>query len=151
LLRTGVLGGCRLAQLYSYIQLHEYEALLFSDVKVMDSGLSLFDGYSRLTQLQPIRDQFESPEHIDEGTATAPSKRIAAIFRSYDKVPFGLLIASGTHINGPYPALSHNDQSPALSSHEPIGEITATPEAEEFDSAIDWCVIRKSAAQEVLQ
>ena len=51
-----------------------------------------------------------------------------------------------THINGPYPALSHNDQSPALSSHEPIGEITATPEAEEFDSAIDWCVIRKSAA-----
>jgi hypothetical protein len=56
-----------------------------------------------------------------------------------------------THINGPYPALSHNDQSPALSSQEPIGEITATPEAEEFASAIDWCVIRKSAAQEVLQ
>jgi hypothetical protein len=56
-----------------------------------------------------------------------------------------------THINGPYPALSHSDQSPALSRHEPIGEITATPEEEEFASAIDWCVIRKSTAQEVLK
>jgi len=77
-----------------YLQLHEYEALLFSDVAVTDSGLRLFDGRSRVAQLQQIRDQFATPEHIDEGATTAPSKRLKSIFPAYDKLLFGPLIAA---------------------------------------------------------
>ena len=76
-----------------YLQLHEYEALLFSDIAATDSGLKLFDGVSRLAQLQQIRGQFATPEHINEGATTAPSKRLKALFPAYDKLLFGPLIA----------------------------------------------------------
>jgi hypothetical protein len=77
-----------------YLQLHEYEALLFSDTTTCDSGLKLFDGVSRLKKLDEIREQFESPEHIDEGPNTAPSKRLKGLFPSYDKLLFGPLITA---------------------------------------------------------
>ncbi len=77
-----------------YLQLHEYEALLFSDIAVTDSGLKLFDDVSRLVPLKQIRDQFATPEHIDEGATTAPSKRLKALFPAYDKLLFGPLIAA---------------------------------------------------------
>lgn len=77
-----------------YLQLHEYEGLLFSDVNVTDSGLRLFDGISRLAELSAIRNAFPTPEHIDEGVTTAPSKRLKALFPAYDKLLFGPLIAA---------------------------------------------------------
>ena len=77
-----------------YLQLHEYEGLLFSDVNVTDSALRLFDGISRLAELRVIRNEFPTPEHIDEGTTTAPSKRLKALFPAYDKLLFGPLIAT---------------------------------------------------------
>ncbi|WP_081436174.1 DUF4276 family protein [Magnetococcus marinus] len=36
---------------------------------------------------------FASPEHINDSPATAPSKRIQTICKSYDKVVHGTLIA----------------------------------------------------------
>ena len=77
-----------------YLQLHEYEGLLFSDPSVTDSGLRLFGGVSRLAELCAIRAEFPTPEHIDEGVTTAPSKRLKALFPAYDKLLFGPLIAS---------------------------------------------------------
>jgi Domain of unknown function (DUF4276) len=76
-----------------YLQLHEYEALLFSDVNITDSALALFDGVSRANELRRISDDFASPEHIDEGPNSAPSKRLQSLFPAYDKVLFGPLIA----------------------------------------------------------
>jgi hypothetical protein len=77
-----------------YLQLHEYEALLFSDVAVIDAALSLYNGRSRVAELQQIRDQFVTPEHINEGITTAPSKQLQRIFPGYDKLFFGPLIAA---------------------------------------------------------
>lgn len=81
-------------QFIPHLQLYEYESLLFSDINVTDSGMSLFDGRSRIQELQEIRNQFETPEHIDDGVLTAPSKRLQRIFPAYDKLLFGPLIAA---------------------------------------------------------
>lgn len=76
-----------------YIQLHEFEALLFSDIQKMDEALGLVSG-SRLRELQAIRNAFESPEEIDGGTDSAPSKRLLSLYPGYDKVLFGARISS---------------------------------------------------------
>lgn len=84
-------------RLIPYLQLHEFEALLFSDVTTTDSTLmALSTGYSRASQLQSIVDQAGSPEAINDGLTTAPSKRLLGLYPTYDKVFFGPLIAETT-------------------------------------------------------
>ncbi len=57
-----------------YIQLHEFEALLLSDPRKLDSQFSNRDlGIQRLVEMAR---GFGSPELIDDGGQTAPSKRI---------------------------------------------------------------------------
>ncbi len=74
-----------------YIQVHEFEALLFTDPAAFAEAFP--DAPDVVGSLQSIRAQFDTPEHIDEGPATAPSKRIAAILPDYEKPISGLLIA----------------------------------------------------------
>jgi hypothetical protein len=77
-----------------YIQLHEFEGLLFSDINAIDLVLKTRCGISRLKDLKDIRAQFVTPEEIDDGSETAPSKRLKSLYSSYDKVAFGSLIAN---------------------------------------------------------
>jgi hypothetical protein len=76
-----------------YIQLHEYEALLFSGPDVMEDWLSLYNdvpaGY-----FSDIRQKFDSPEQINDSIHTAPSKRIIGLIgdNNYDKVDDGIFI-----------------------------------------------------------
>lgn len=73
-----------------YLQLHEFEALLFSDPTKLADGIY----QPKLArQFQNIRDQFDSPEDIDNSPDSAPSKRILALHRSYQKVSEGTLAA----------------------------------------------------------
>ncbi|MGL4463694.1 MAG: DUF4276 family protein [Planctomycetia bacterium] len=64
-----------------YIQLHEYETYLFADV----SQLSFFydKADDRIARLQAIADAHATPELIDDGPTTAPSKRIIQEFPDY--------------------------------------------------------------------
>ena len=66
-----------------YIQLHEFEALLLSDPKKLDSQFDHSNAVERITMLVS---QFSSPELIDDGIETAPSKRIAAEIPAYASV-----------------------------------------------------------------
>jgi hypothetical protein len=75
-----------------YIQLHEFEGLLFSDVKIMDEVLKPYHDHSKLEELKHIRGQFNTPEEINDGFETAPSKRILDLFKSYQKVTYGYQI-----------------------------------------------------------
>jgi hypothetical protein len=60
-----------------YLQLHEFEGLLFSDPTAFASGI----GQPHLTaQFEKIRNAFPSPEDINDGPNTAPSKRVLAIY-----------------------------------------------------------------------
>lgn len=67
-------------RLIPYVQMHEYEALLFSYPKALSIALG---NQSSEEEFQIIRKGFSSPEHINDSPNTAPSKRVAQVFRSY--------------------------------------------------------------------
>lgn len=71
-----------------YLQLHEFEALLFADPA---RTAAQFPGNDRLKELQTIRDAFVSPEEINDGVDTAPSKRLLSLYRNYQKPIHGPL------------------------------------------------------------
>ena len=75
-----------------YIQLHEYETLLFSDPEKMESVLRL--DYPNLKNgcFQKILEDVNNPEEINDGSDTAPSKRIAAHCPGYNKIIDGINI-----------------------------------------------------------
>jgi Domain of unknown function (DUF4276) len=65
-----------------YIQLHEYEAYLFADPTYFEF---LYDNCSgQVASLQAIADR-ETPELINDGPDTSPSKRIIAQFPAYER------------------------------------------------------------------
>ena len=75
-----------------YVMMHEFEAMLFSGCDAFGSAI----GRKDLTaSLQAVRDEFESPEEIDDSPNTAPSKRIEAILPGYQKLTMGIQAAQG--------------------------------------------------------
>lgn len=79
-----------------YIQLHEFEALLFSDPPAFARAIHQS---SREHAFQSVRDSFPTPEDINDGPDTAPSKRILRVCRSYRKVLNGTLAARAVGID----------------------------------------------------
>jgi len=71
-----------------YIQLHEFEALLFSNPDAIAEILS--DQNLRIPLIK-IRNQFNSPEEINNDPSTAPSKRITNLYPGYEKPFHGIL------------------------------------------------------------
>jgi hypothetical protein len=78
-----------------YLQLHEYEAILFSDPAAFAAGIN-HPNLER--QFQRIRDEFDSPEDINNDPETAPSKRVIAACPSYRKVIEGTQAATAVGI-----------------------------------------------------
>lgn len=74
------------------LQLHEFEALLFSDKQVFDDNFDEeeFLNYSYLEETLKI----ENPEMINDGIETAPSSRLIEILSGYKKPTLGALIAT---------------------------------------------------------
>ncbi|MEH2012700.1 DUF4276 family protein [Nostoc sp.] len=66
-----------------YIQLHEYEAYLFADPTCFEYLDALRT--KEIEALQAIANQYETPEFINDGQQTSPSKRISAQFPDYEK------------------------------------------------------------------
>ena len=79
------------SRVFAYVQQHEFEALLFSDVTVFHHLKDMSD--ELVESLQRIRNCFTTPEHIDESPATAPSKRIENALPDYIKSIDGPLLA----------------------------------------------------------
>jgi len=77
-----------------YVQMHEFEALLFSDVQQFQYVLDGWSADVRQTLID-IRAQFSSPEDINNSRETAPSKRILKTFPdgTYSKTEHGPVIA----------------------------------------------------------
>jgi hypothetical protein len=73
----------------SNLMVHEFEGLLYSDPQAFSGW---FDA-GVVTQILSERQQFSSPEHINDGAATAPSKRILRHCPNYEKPLHGALIA----------------------------------------------------------
>lgn len=65
-----------------YVMMHEFEAMLFSDCAAFGDGIGRCD----LTgKFQSIRDEFDTPEAIDDSPDNAPSKRIKKLMCGYQK------------------------------------------------------------------
>ena len=81
-------------RLVPYVQRHEFEGLLFSDV----SAFAILPDVrpEAVQSLKNIRSAFESPEDINDDRTTAPSKRIADAVPRYRKRAHGPLIAEKT-------------------------------------------------------
>lgn len=74
-----------------YIQLHEFEGLLFSDLNAFNiiPDLTL----NQKQQLQEIINKYPNPELINDSPETAPSKRLTKIIPRYKKTLHGPYLA----------------------------------------------------------
>ena len=83
-----------------YVQMHEFEGLLFTDPLAFEW---VGDGWCNETRLalEAVSRAFSTPEEINDGRETAPSKRILNIFSdgSYSKTEHGPLIAESIGID----------------------------------------------------
>ncbi len=79
--------------LFVHLQIHEFEALLFSDPRAFEILVEDGEGMERVEKMVRIRADFSTPEDINNAYETAPSKRIAHVFPTYKKVTDGLSVA----------------------------------------------------------
>jgi Domain of unknown function (DUF4276) len=73
-----------------FVVMHEFEGLLFSDCGAFGKGIGRPDMEVRFRQ---VRNQFQSPEHINDSPVTAPSKRVEGLVPGYEKPFLGILAA----------------------------------------------------------
>ena len=74
-----------------YVQMHEFEALLFSSPLKLAESL----GDRKLSSIfLTIRNKFSSPEEIDDHYDTFPSRRIEGVFEGFKKTINGITAAS---------------------------------------------------------
>ena len=73
-----------------FVVMHEFEGLLFSDCQAFADAIAR----PRLTKpFQDIREQFATPEEINDSPVTAPSMRVEALVTGYEKPFLGTLAA----------------------------------------------------------
>lgn len=84
------LGEDPMRRFIPYVQMYEFEGLLFSNPTDLARGINRAD---LSAALQYVKAAFSSPEEINNSPLTAPSKRILALFPEYDKPIHGSLAA----------------------------------------------------------
>lgn len=77
-----------------YIQLHEFEGLLFSDISAFRNNF--IPAECDFDAIQLAIDEFENPEDINNKPETAPSSRLMSAVAGYDKVLYGTILAEET-------------------------------------------------------
>lgn len=76
------------ARFIPYIQVHEFESLLFADPGALTRlDPEVFTREAVLTLAESVRGL--APEDVNEGYETAPSRRIGRVFAAFDKVEHG--------------------------------------------------------------
>jgi hypothetical protein len=78
--------------LLPYIQLHEFEALVFSSISAIRALYT--DREAKFNELEQIITRYPNPEDINDDPKTAPSKRLInnQLIKGYNKVIDGILI-----------------------------------------------------------
>lgn len=72
-----------------YLAMHEFEALLFSDIEVLATQLNLSSVQTLKQQIKGV----QSPEEINDSPHTAPSKRLTSLAPQFRKTTTGINIA----------------------------------------------------------
>lgn len=93
-----VAGQCRPERVLPHIQPYEFEGLLFSDVDALCTAEPQWADSQEA--LAAVRAAVETPEHINGGYDTHPSKRLASALRPrYRKTTHGPLAAKRITLN----------------------------------------------------
>lgn len=75
-----------------YLQLHEFEGLLFSDKQAFYTTFNE-DELAGEDELEQTFADFDNPEMINDGVETSPSHRLERIISGYEKVVYGCCLA----------------------------------------------------------
>lgn len=89
-----------------YIQLHEFESLIFSNLDVLQE--KYFE-----CNIEPLRKclkKIKNPELINNNPNTAPSKRIVNCIKSYDKATIGVTVLEEIGLEGLRCKCKHFDE-----------------------------------------
>ena len=84
--------GRRFDNFIPYVQLHEFEALIFSSIAGIDALFERSEVEYR--DFQAVIDSYPNPEDINNGPNSAPSVRLKKLIPGYDKVVYGFCIIS---------------------------------------------------------
>jgi hypothetical protein len=101
--------------------LHEFEAILFTGPDVVQQ---YFATVRCGAELQAVRAAFQSPEEIDEGRDSCPSRRVQAIIPEYAKRAHGPILAAQIGLANIRQHCPHFDRW--LCTLEALGSETAT-------------------------
>ncbi len=91
--------GTSFPNLFPYIQLHEFEALVFSSI---DSIRALYsENDAKLNEIEQVMATYPNPEDINDSPQTAPSKRLKnnQLIMGYNKINDGIMIIEETGID----------------------------------------------------
>lgn len=94
-IETAVCQDIGLPNLHFNLTVHEFEGLLFSQPSAF---ISIVDA-ATVEEINKIKGDFLSPEHINNSTETAPSKRLQKLIPGYSKVRHGTLLADAIGID----------------------------------------------------
>lgn len=79
----------------SYIEMHEFEALLFSNAEILAKKTEI-----DVSLVRQIIDNYNTPEEINDDPENAPSKRLEALKNGYRKVAMGKTVSESIGIEG---------------------------------------------------
>lgn len=80
-----------------YIQLHEFEGLLFNNIKSFEHTFEPNE-FKDKNELENILNQYDNPELINDNPNTAPSKRLIRLIEGYNKIVYGSILAENIGI-----------------------------------------------------
>lgn len=75
-----------------YIQLHEFEGLVFAGKKGFNAYFTNLVPVTNMKELHDTVDSYPNPELINDGAETAPSKRLLRLIPRYKKPLFGNML-----------------------------------------------------------
>ena len=75
-----------------YIQLHEFEGLLFNNKEVFYNQIAAEELVGK-DELESVFNDFDNPEMINNSVETSPSHRLERIIKGYNKIVYGVCLA----------------------------------------------------------
>ncbi|MDK2840792.1 MAG: hypothetical protein PWQ17_297 [Anaerophaga sp.] len=81
-----------------YLQLHEFEGLLFCDINVLKSNFPVSE-INDYENFERVFEEYPNPEEINDQPQSAPSSRLLYHLKNYDKVVMGPILAQETGLS----------------------------------------------------
>jgi hypothetical protein len=86
------IGNVLNARFIPYIQLHEFECFIFTSLNVLKKNFKSKE--ADFQAIEQIINKYPNPEDINNGPATAPSKRLEKYIPSYNKPVYGACLTA---------------------------------------------------------